>query len=61
MMKRREGQFTIEFVLFIAIIVIALYGCQRMLKAALMGRWRSVADSYGFGRQFEPKRTSVSP
>lgn len=45
----------------IAIILAALLGAQRFLKTALMGRWRAVADGYGFGRQYEPGQTTISP
>jgi hypothetical protein len=43
----------------IAIVLAALLGMQRFLKASLMGRWGSIADSYGFGRQYEPGKTTV--
>lgn len=59
--KRRLGlkaNLSIEFALLIAIVVVALLGMSVYLKRSLYGKWRGAADSFGFGRQYEPGVTS---
>jgi Flp pilus assembly pilin Flp len=54
-----SGQSALEWALMAAIFVAALLGAQRFVKATLMGRWRAVADGFGFGRQYEPGDTII--
>lgn len=49
----QRGFLTIEYAVFIAIIVAALIGMSVYIKRALGGKWRQAADTFGFGRQYE--------
>lgn len=57
----QRGISLVEAALFWAILLTALLCAQRMVKAHLAGRYKAVADSFGHGRQYEPKKTIVSP
>jgi Flp pilus assembly pilin Flp len=54
------GQSAIEYAVLIAVVVAALVGMSVYTKRALMGKWRTVGDSFGYGRQYEPRVTQVS-
>ncbi len=56
-MIKDRGFLAIEYVVLIAIVVIALLGMQLHIKRAICGRWRSAADGIGFGRQYQPGLT----
>lgn len=56
-MSSRRGQSTLEWVLLMAIMLAALLGAQRFLKASLMGQWRQTADTFGHGRQYDRSTT----
>ena len=53
----RRGFSTIEYSVMIAIVVASLIGMSVYTKRAIMGKWREAADTFGFGRQYEPKVT----
>lgn len=55
----RKGFLSIEYMFLIAIIVAALIGMSIYTKRSFCGKWRQVGDSFGFGRQYEPKVTEV--
>jgi len=55
----RRGQSVFEVALAIIVFIAACLGVQRFLKVGLMGRWKTIADAYGFGRQYDPKATKV--
>lgn len=57
----RKGQATVEYAVAIAVITAALLGMAIYTKRALTGRWRSVGDTFGFGRQYDPQATTVGP
>lgn len=59
MTRSGKGQSTLEYVMIVAILIAALLGIQRFLKASMMGRWKTIVDVYGFGRQFDTVKTSV--
>ena len=59
-MRRRLGFSTIEYALLLVIVVAALVGVQRYLKAGLMGRWKASVDVFGQGQQFEPGVTVMT-
>ena len=54
-MKRKylKAMSTIEYGLLIAIVAAALLGINIYLKRAVCGRFRQVADIFGFGRQYK--------
>ena len=56
----RKGQATIEHAVLTAVLVAALLGMAIVTKRAVMGRWRTVGDSFGSGRQYEPGVTRVN-
>ncbi len=56
----RRGQSALEYAALAAIVAAALVGMSVYTKRALMGKWRTVGDAFGSGRQFEPARTVVS-
>lgn len=51
--KRTRGFITIEHAILIAFIVAALLASAVYLKRSLMGKYRSVGDGFGFGRQHQ--------
>ena len=44
---------SIEFVVLIVVMASALAGMAVYMRRALSGRWRSVGDTFGHGRQYE--------
>ena len=48
---------SLEYALLIAIIVAALLGISVYFRRAITGKWRSVADTFGHGRQYYPSVT----
>ena len=49
----------VEYCVLITVVVAALIGMQVYLKRAICGRWKSNADTFGFGRQFDRTSTTV--
>ena len=56
---RDKGMLSIEFVVLIVVMASALAGMAVYMRRALSGRWRSVGDTFGHGRQYE--RQSLPP
>jgi len=52
-----DGRAVIEYVLLVIIILMALYWMKGPIVRAFYGRWKTVGDSFAFGRQYDPKRT----
>ena len=57
--RRRQGLFAIEQAALIAIVVMAGVGMTVYVQRGLGGRWRSVADIFGHGRQYEHRQRPV--
>ena len=57
MSNLRKAFLLIEYVVVVAIVVAALIGVSVYLKRAISGRWRSVGDTFGHGRQYYPTAT----
>lgn len=55
----RRGVFALEYAALIVVVAAALLGMAVYLKRALSDRWRNVGDSFGYGRQYEPRVTDV--
>lgn len=53
---RKKGFLSIEYALLIAVLVAALIGMSVYLRRSISGKWRTVADVFGYGRQYEPKQ-----
>lgn len=60
-MRRKSGQSSLESAVLVAILAAALVGMSVYAKRALTGKWRQVGDAFGYGRQYEPGVTVVSP
>ena len=52
--KAQRAFSTIEYALLIAVAVAALITMSVYIKRAVSGRFKDTADSFGFGRQYEP-------
>lgn len=57
----RRGQSIIEYAVLTAIVAAALGAMAVYGKRALSGNWRSAADTFGYGRQYEPRQPSDPP
>ena len=57
---RRRGQGALEYAALLTIILAALLGMAVYTKRSLCGRWRSVGDVFGSGRQYEPGVTRIT-
>ena len=49
----RQGSFTLEYAVLIAVAAAALIGMSIYIKRSLCGKWRESADVFGYGRQYE--------
>ena len=56
-MKPSRGVFTVEYAIMGAVLVAALLGMLVYVQRGLQGKWREVGDSFGHGRQYEPRVT----
>lgn len=52
-----EGAFSLEYAVLIAIVAASLLAMSVALKRGLSGKWRTVGDTFGYGRQYEPQVT----
>ena len=52
---RKQGSFSLEYATLMIILAAAMIGMAIYVKRALSGRWRSVGDTFGQGRQYETK------
>ena len=59
LLRRARGQSAIEYAVWVAVIAAMLLGMAVYVKRALCGRWRQVGDVFGYGKQFEPGKTSA--
>ena len=58
--KPARGQGALEYAALLAIVLAALLGMAVYMERSLCGRWRSVGDVFGSGRQYEPGVTRVT-
>jgi len=58
MFKTKNGQSMIEFVALVMFILAAFIVFQRYIVRGFSGRWKSVGDSLGEGRLFDPRKTT---
>lgn len=59
--KNRRGVSVFEYVVLLAIMIAALIGMQRMMRAHVSGAWRDALDQFGHGHQYEKGRTAAPP
>ena len=50
----KKGIFTLEYTTVIVLIALALLAMGYYLKRSVSGSFRSSADAFGQGRQYEP-------
>ncbi len=53
-MKPRKAFFSLEYILVFGVIMIGLVSVFVILRQSIAGKYRSSADAFGEGRQFEP-------
>ena len=53
MSLKRGGSFSLEYAVMIVVAAAAMIGMAVYVRRALSGRWRSVGDTFGYGRQYE--------
>ncbi len=56
-LTHRKAVAALEYVFLILIVLSAFLVFQKYILRGMAGRWRTVGDSFGFGRQYDPKRT----
>ena len=57
MFIKNRGVSTVEYMLVIAFILAAFAFFQKYIFRGISGKLHGVGDSYGYGRQYDPKRT----
>lgn len=55
----RKGSFY-EYTILIIVIIGAIILMQPYIFRGIMGRWKSIGDTFGFGRQYDPGSTVVT-
>ncbi|MCG8432069.1 MAG: hypothetical protein MJA29_12970 [Candidatus Omnitrophica bacterium] len=50
----RTGLSAVEYAVLILVFVATILGISVYLKRAVSGKYRSAADVFGYGRQYEP-------
>ncbi len=55
--KQKYGQSTIEYLVVIIFILSAFLVFQKYIVRAISGRWKTIGDSWGHGRVYDPKKT----
>ena len=56
--ENKNGRALIEYAVLIIIILTALYWMKGPIARTFYGRWKTTGDSFAFGRQYDPKRTT---
>ena len=49
---------TLEYILLTTITLLALYFFRGYIVRGLSGKWKSVGESFAFGRQYDPNKTT---
>ena len=52
--RTRLAVFSLEYAVLIMVVAASLVGMAIYFKRALQGKWRSVGDTFGYGRQYGP-------
>ena len=55
--RPRKANTEIEFIILFMMVMGAMLVFQNFFGRAIAGRWKSVGDSFGFGRQYSPTKT----
>lgn len=59
-MKNNKGSLFIEYAALMLVIVATFFCIKTYVKRAYLGYCRQTTDVYGFGRQYEPNRTTIT-
>lgn len=54
MTRNKSGLSSVEYAFCILVVILALVGMSIYLSRAFCGRFRSSADVFGYGRQYQP-------
>lgn len=52
--RKKQGQSTIEYIILLTLVVLALCVMQKYIGRAMYGRWKTTGDVIGFGMQYDP-------
>ncbi len=53
----KKAASTLEYIMLLTMIMTAIYVSQKFIVRGFAGRWKQSADSFGFGKQYDPKKT----
>ncbi len=56
--KRTKGQSLVEYVMLIVVVLGAFLVFQKYIARGFAGRWKSVGESMGQGRIYDPRLTT---
>ena len=56
----RRGSMSLEYAVLIALVAISLAAMAVYFVRSLSGKWRDAADTFGFGRQYDPQKTIIT-
>lgn len=54
----RRGFLSLEYAVLIVVCAASFLAMAVYIKRSVMGKWRTSADTMGFGRQYEPGVTA---
>ena len=53
----RRAQSTLELVTMIVILIVTILAFRKYIVRAIDARYKTAGDSFGYGRQYDPKTT----
>ena len=56
--RNRRAMVTIEYIVLLIIILFSIFLFRKYLTHGLSGKFKSVGDSFGMGRQFDPAQST---
>ncbi len=57
LIRKHRAQSTLEYVVLLIFVMGAFLVFQKYIVRGFSGRWKSVGDSWGNGRLYDPKKT----
>ena len=57
-LKNKKAASTLEYIVLVTIILMTILAFQKYIVRGFAGRWKSVGDSFGAGRQYDPQKTT---
>ncbi len=55
--RHKRAASIIEYTMLFVVVMATMVVMQKYVLRAVSGRWKTVGDSFGFGRQYDPKKT----